>query len=272
MLKRGRVVWRGRAGHIEVLDAVWRSRRALLKHAMLENLLATRRRLIDRGALFQAKPEAKRAAVEVCGTAEVLLMAWRRAEVVNRLATALLTDDWVALRARLLSSACLLIEQLFQNSDATSLDGSRDGIAIAFRVREACLADLATTPVEVVALIADPIARLVLDGTSVAGVEDRRVHYTGGVTRPELTRLGQRLIVGPENDERAERVGGNVLNAAALTEGAPGRREDVLLHGGGKRRVRAALHRLGRMALGHGRPLRRVGGIGLVARSRDVLE
>jgi len=36
-----------------------------------------------------------------------------------------------------------------------------------------CLADFSTSPIQVVALFADPISRLMLDRATIAGVENR---------------------------------------------------------------------------------------------------
>lgn len=86
--------------------------------------------------------------------------------------------------------------------------------------RKTRLADLPPPPVQVVALSADPVARLVRDGTAVTRVEDGRCD-ADDVGRPDLRLLRKGLVVRPVHDTRIEGVAGDVLHPSPDGKRAP---------------------------------------------------
>lgn len=103
--------------------------------------------------------------------------------------------------------------------DALCLYRCRDGVAISFCIGEARLTDLAPPPVEIIALEADPVTRLVLDRSPVARVENGRLWNTRQVTGTNLALLGEGFVVWPIQDTGSKGIAGDVLDLSTDGKG-----------------------------------------------------
>lgn len=131
------------------------------------------------------------------------------------------------------------------------------GAACIGLTRKTRLAHLPPPPVQVIALLAYPVAWLVLNRPFVPSVHDRRLLWVTREVcarvsnnsprderkvgtnveadqsrRSHLTRLRQRLVIGPEHEDRREWVARDVLYLAPHCERTAGRRQYRVLRRG----------------------------------------
>lgn len=98
----------------------------------------------------------------------------------------------------------------------------RDGVPIAFCIGEACLADFASAPIQIIALQTDPVAWLVFDWSPVTSVEDGWLRHAGEMTRSYLSLFGEGFVVRPKNDTRDEWFARHVLHFPSDGKSTPG--------------------------------------------------